>query len=394
MRVLTVSPFYEAHGGGIEIVAGALSRAIAETGRDSAWAAAAIDEAPDAPAVTMTPIAAIDPLEKLIGLPMPLPGPGGVQRLWNAVRNSDGVVVHDALYVSSILAALAAKLSRKPYVLVQHIGAIPFSNPVMRGVLALANRVVTRSMMKAATQVVFISDTVRAQFEDAKLAPPPALLFNGVNADRFYPGDASERAATRRAWGVAPDEQAILFVGRFVEKKGLSVLREIARATPEKRFLLAGAGPIDPSTWGLANVHTLGKLSPDAIARAYRAADALLLPSVGEGFPLVVQEAMASGLRVFCGAETANADPGARRFLSGCAVDLADPSASAERFVKAISRADLGPSSAAADYAATTYSWPVFADAITRYLSVDSDDGADKKSGADDGRETGLNAAA
>jgi glycosyltransferase involved in cell wall biosynthesis len=55
----------------------------------------------------------------------------------------------------------------------------------------------------------------------------------------------------------------------------------------------------------------MGPRTPDELARIYRAADALILPSRGEGFPLSVQEAIASGLPAFvC------ADPAYERYVS------------------------------------------------------------------------------
>ena len=59
----------------------------------------------------------------------------------------------------------------------------------------------------------------------------------------------------------------VLFVGRFVEKKGLAVLRALAQARGDLTFLLAGSGPIRPECWGLANVHVLGVQAPEALAR-------------------------------------------------------------------------------------------------------------------------------
>ena len=48
-------------------------------------------------------------------------------------------------------------------------------------------------------------------------------------------------------------------------------------------------------TWRLPNIHVFRDLQGSSLAELYRATDLLILPSVGEGFPLVIQEAMACG---------------------------------------------------------------------------------------------------
>ena len=116
-----------------------------------------------------------------------------------------------------------------------------------------------------------------------------------------------------------------MFVGRFVEKKGLAALRELAINRPDCEFVLVGDGPINPASWGLQNVTLLGRRTRQELARLYRACDGLVLPSIGEGYPLVVQEALASGLSVYCGLDSAAADPGAMPFLHGVAVDPNNP---------------------------------------------------------------------
>jgi glycosyltransferase involved in cell wall biosynthesis len=197
------------------------------------------------------------------------------------------------------------------------------------------------------------------------------LLFNGVDGERFRPAKSSaEREQLRAGLGASADERLILFVGRMVEKKGLPAVRAIAAQSPGCRFLLVGSGPIDPQSWGLANVAPLGKLPPERLAELYRAADALILPSVGEGYPLVVQEAMASGVPILCGMDSAEADPGASRFLHGLEVDPDDPDGTAARFCAMLSTLAPGGDAAEAAYARRTYDWDANAERLEAMLTA------------------------
>jgi glycosyltransferase involved in cell wall biosynthesis len=368
MHILTVTHFYESHRGGIELVAGRLQRELATLGAEVSWAASAQDSPPNDGAIMPQPLHCIDPLEAISGLPMPIPLPRTIAQLWRNVKAADAVIIHDALYVTSILAMLAAKWHKKKTLLIQHIGDIPFSSALLRGLLALANRIVARPMLRRADYVIFISDTVRRYFGDLRRTQPAHLMFNGVDHQRFHLPSADQRQAARKTWNIADGVPHFLFVGRFVEKKGLKILKEIASQLPMMQFHLAGSGPINPTSWGLANIHVHGPQSADKIASLMHAVDAFILPSTGEGYPLVVQEALASGLPLFCGAETAEADPQAAPYLLGSPVNLADPTDSARGFVTKIKAAQFGPHHAAAAYARARYDWAANGRAIMGFL--------------------------
>ena len=372
MHFLTVTHFFEGHGGGIERVAGHLCRNLAAAGRRAEWAASAADPAPVDGAIAALPIKCFNPTERLTGLPMPIPGPRGFAALARAVDRADAVIIHDALYVTSIAALVLARMKRKPVVLIQHIASIEFSSPVMRAVMRLANFVVTRPMLRSASQVVFISATVRAAFADLQFREPPQLVFNGVDTATFKPESSISTGAARDHFNLPSSGKLIAFAGRFVEKKGLAVLQAVCREHPDINFALAGSGPINPAAWKLPNVHLLGNLSPQELAQLYRASDYLLLPSVGEGYPLVIQEALACGLPVICGDESARADPAATRWLRGVAIDLADPETTARAVAAQILCDAPSPETKAemAHYAAKAYSWPAMAQSIAGFAST------------------------
>jgi glycosyltransferase involved in cell wall biosynthesis len=107
----------------------------------------------------------------------------------------------------------------------------------------------------------------------------------------------------------------VLFAGRFVEKKGTSVLLEaIRRLDPAIRppLVLAGDGPLGDSLKRIAaplgHVDFAGWLPNEALRRRMRGALAVCVPSLAaadgdaEGLPNVVLEAMAEGVPVVASA--------------------------------------------------------------------------------------------
>jgi glycosyltransferase involved in cell wall biosynthesis len=370
-RLLTVSNYFDSHRGGLEIVAGRLARELAGRGFEVTWLASAATPAPQgctARGLQTASVGVWNVAERRLGVPWPVLSPAAALRLWREVRAADAVLLHDSLYMTSIVTFLAAKASRTPLAVIQHIGAVPYRNPILRGMMALANRLVARPILGRANQVVFISQFVRDYFSQVQFRRSPLLIFNGVDTEVFRPASVDGRGAARRRFGFGPDERVALFVGRFVEKKGVARLGRTAALRPDMTFAFAGWGLIDPAAWELANVRVFSDLAGAGLAELYRASDVFVLPSQGEGFPLVVQEALACGLPVVCGDESTGADADVAPFLIG--VDVTGPDEDvAARIGAAIdhSLADPGDGAARAAFVRGRYAWSAAAD---RYAEV------------------------
>jgi glycosyltransferase involved in cell wall biosynthesis len=306
MRVLVVTHYFAEHRSGVEIIAGELAERLARRGVEITWVATDEGHRSGNGKVKRQPVAGWNITERRFGFPYPIWAPSSLARLCREVARCDLVHLHDSLYMGNAAAYAAARCLHKPVVVTQHIATVPYSRRLLRGLLETANRTIARVVLAGCDRCVFYSPKVRRYFDRLfRTRRPHIELPNGVATETFHPADPVTRRKLREQLGWATDRPVFLFVGRFVEKKGLAFLRALAPELPGVDWVFVGWGPEDPARWGLANVRCVGSLPQSEIVRYYQAADLLVLPSVGEGFPLVVQEAMACGLPVMTSPDTA-----------------------------------------------------------------------------------------
>jgi len=338
MRILIITNFFASHKGGLEAIADELFHAFSAKGQDVTWIAGNTTPPPDAVSRShVVPLRIFNFVEDRLGIPFPLPSPRAFREIGAQIRKADLVILNDCMYLSSIAGFLVARLCKVPIVILQHIGFVPYKKAIPNALMRLANAIFTRPMLSRADQVVFYSEVTRKFFSGLPFRREPEMIFNGVDAGLYRtsaPGETKEQL--RREYHLPLHQPLILFVGRFVEKKGIEVLRRMASLRPECAWVFAGWGPLDPRSWKAPNVHVISGLQRASIAPLYRACDLLVLPSVGEGLPLVVQEALAAGLPVVCGEESVAADQAMAPFVRGVPVDPKNNDRTARDFLSAI----------------------------------------------------------
>ncbi len=309
MKLLIISHYFEEHGGGIEIVAGQLARRLSARGVKVRWLAAEEPILKNEPSFDRVPIKSWDPLSAR-GIPYPFPRPSEVIRIWKEVKQCEVLHLHESLYLNCVIGFVAAKFHRVPILLTQHIAFVPYSNPLLRGILFSMHHLFSRVVMKGSDRIVFLNERIKSYFTRfLSFRTKPQIVANGVDRSLFVPLESWERVCRRRQLLPFPNRLTVLFVGRFIEKKGISLLRELASRFPHLNWVFIGSGPLDPANWKFDHVTTVGRLRQDQILPWYQVSDLLILPSVGEGFPLVVQESMACGTPALLSEETVSGVP-------------------------------------------------------------------------------------
>lgn len=139
----------------------------------------------------------------------------------------------------------------------------------------------------------------------------------GIDLARFYPGRFSQEeiAQTRALLGVGPDEKLLLSVGELSRNKSHeTVIHALAELNnPKLKYVVCGCGEQEgflkelTKRLGLEKQVLLFGYHPDVL-RLYASADLFVFPSLREGLPVALMEALASGLPVVCSKTRGNVE--------------------------------------------------------------------------------------
>ena len=227
-----------------------------------------------------------------------------VQALACAIRAENVDILHAHDYKSAFYAWLAGRLEPVKLVATLHgqvatSRSLRFYNRLELGLLRRFDALAVVAADQIATlQSAGITGSRIHHIDNGIELPNVAI--NGAAADTEL------RTAVRAELGLDPAAFVFAAVGRLALEKNLPMLVEafapIAAAGgtallligegPERAALQACIAQLEPGS----HVRLLGERSD--MARIYAAVDCLVLPSLSEGMPLVVLEAMAHGLPV------------------------------------------------------------------------------------------------
>ena len=220
--------------------------------------------------------------------------PGSVTRLAEVLRRSAVSLVHAHEFAFAVHGTGAARLLGIPSVITMH-GSVYHEAKVHR-------RVALRWAATSSRALIAVSAATAKKLAKSLWLPVARVqvIPNGV------PSPVGRGRSVRWELGVAPDERLILSVGNLYPVKGhrtlVRGLADLARRRPELRWKAAIAGRGEEAEWlrgfvresGLGDrVYLLG--FRDDVPDLLNACDVFVLPSLSEGLPLALLEAMLAG---------------------------------------------------------------------------------------------------
>ena len=233
------------------------------------------------------------------GVPVTLIGkrhkvdPMALGRLTRFLREKRFDVVQTWIYAADTYGRVAAKQARVPVVVTCEMAVDLWKS---RSELAI-----DRFLSRWTDRVVGNSNAVVAFYRQAGIPPGKLAMIPSGIADEEPPDvDPGE---VRAGLGLAPGAPLVLFAGRLAEQKGvdtlLAALDLLQHVRPDVRSLIVGEGPLRARLEETARAYRLleGRRVSflghrDDVPRLLAAADVLVLPSLYEGLPNVVLEAM------------------------------------------------------------------------------------------------------
>ncbi len=232
MNILVLSNYYPSHPGGIEIVAQNLVIRWRRK-HQVRWMACDVVAYPYIPSMDDIPMAANNFTELKLGFPYPIPNISSILSLIKQVYWSDILHLHDCLYLANIIAVIFARLFAKPVIITQHVGLVKYKEAYKNLIQKIAYQIIGRFVLVLANEVIFVNESVMKWFEAKIKLQRVSLVQNGIDHKIFCPITISERLAFRKKLGIFQNANVLLFIGRFAQKKGIDIIKNIAVSRPQ-----------------------------------------------------------------------------------------------------------------------------------------------------------------
>ena len=208
-------------------------------------------------------------------------------------------IVHTHLWTSDFWGRIAAKLAGVP-VIISTVHNVDVWKPK---VFLLIDRILSYFTDK----IIAVSNTVKYFYINNAKIPKNKIetIYNGIDVDKF--NIKVNRNIKRRELGLNADTKVLAVIGRLVEQKGhiyfLECFRKLLGKYSDIQGLIVGDGPLrgeleERSKMLGLNGRVIFTGIRNDIPEILKIIDVLVVPSLYEGLPTIILEAMAAGVPV------------------------------------------------------------------------------------------------
>jgi glycosyltransferase involved in cell wall biosynthesis len=265
--------------------------------------------------------------------------PGMLPLVWRLARRDppDVLHAHNLFFSSTAVAVMLRRLLKIPLVTTLHLGSLRHLGGPSQLLASCYERTIGRAIIHSCDRLIAVSEAV-AKHALSLGARPEAVrvIANGVDPSKFQPDPQRRNGASENG------TFRIACVGRLIFNKGPQFLIEAAprilKARPDAEFVFVGDGPLraglEERTRELGIGHRARFLGtqPD-VAAILQGCDLLVRPSLLEGMPLAILEAMACGLPVIATPVSGSAEL-VRHGQNGLLILTTDPNSLAGAVLK------------------------------------------------------------
>lgn len=303
LRVLMLSDyFYPQIGGGVEKVVYETSKRLAEMGCEVLVITLGKCPSQDNYEVDGIKVCRLPAYDLTESFGLQLCFPKNVFGAFQVAKNfgPDVIHAHNIFFTTSLLAVLLKRVCNKKLVITAHLGDVR-KLALVGHLKALAASFYEYSLgifaLASSDKVIAVSESVRDYMLSLGVSPEKVCVIqNGVDLEGFLPAVSDSDAECCN----------VLFVGRLLPNKGLKYLIEaaeliVAKSSRKIKFKIVGDGAHKAqfeelvASKGLSDYFVfLGKVP--SISAIFQDGGIFVRPSLTEGMPLTVLEAMASQL--------------------------------------------------------------------------------------------------
>ncbi|RSD34407.1 MAG: glycosyltransferase [Methanohalophilus sp.] len=235
------------------------------------------------------------PLMKLLGNSIM---PNMFSSIYKNRHAYDIIHAHSHLYFSTNLCALVRKLGSAPLVITNHGLNSQTAPPWFQDIYTATGAKFT---FNAADKIICYTESEKKELLKLKIpADKIEVIHNGIDTEHFVPAEEP-----------VFDEKKLLWIGRYANGKGVDYLIDafsiLQSKHPDATLTMVGKGPDKErilqkiQDLNLEKYITIKDFIPNSeIVQLYQECSVFVLPSLEEGVPRTILEAMACGIPVVC----------------------------------------------------------------------------------------------